>query len=185
MMTKMLISKKARQILWLTFQEICHIRYVLTQTNLSLDKQYSEISHGQICFRCRKKINQFWFLPSFLRFTSHETCFICQQIICKKCSYSNFSPPSSKFLIPIRIQTLIKPSSINIENKKEKAKTSNTQTKIVCHDCLQIFNEHIKTSRHPTSPLRRTFSLPPSSSKNSNEIRHARHRHRPSVKSKK
>jgi hypothetical protein len=127
--------EKSRHILWLTLEEIRHIRYVVTQTSLTSDKQYSQIRHGYLCFRCRKKINHFFFLPSFLRFTKHEICFICQQMICKKCSYTNFHPPSSKLSIPIRIQKLIKPAPMTVENKNEK---SNTQTEIVCYDCLQV-----------------------------------------------
>lgn len=123
--------ERTQRILWLTLEEIRHIRYVLTQTSLISDK----IRHGYLCFRCRKKINYFLFLPSFLRFTKHEICFICQQIICKKCSYTNFHPPSSKLLIPVRIEKLIKPASMIVENKNEK---STTQTEIVCYDCLQV-----------------------------------------------
>ena len=119
--------ERTQRILWLTLEEIRHIRYVLTQTNLTSDK---------MCFRCRKKLNYFSFLPTFLRFNNHEICFICQQIICKKCSYANFHPPSMKLSIPVRIEKLIKPASMNnIENKNEK---SNAQTKTVCYDCLQV-----------------------------------------------
>ena len=130
--------EKFSNILWLTFNEICHIRYVLTQTNLSLDKQYAQIYNGRLCFRCRKKINQFFFLPSFLHSTKHEICFVCQQIICKKCSYYNFLLPSLKLLIPIRLQTLIKPSSITTDNKKEKMNKTDKQTRTICYDCLQV-----------------------------------------------
>ncbi len=119
--------ERTQRILWLTLEEIRHIRYVLTQTNLTPDK---------MCFRCRKKLNYFFLLPSFLRFNNHEICFICQQMICKKCSYANFHPPSMKLSIPVRIEKLIKPAPMNnIENKNEK---SNTQSKIVCYDCLQV-----------------------------------------------
>jgi hypothetical protein len=139
--------EKINRILWLTFDEICHIRYVLTQTSLSLDKQYSQIRSGHLCFRCRKKTNDFFFLPSFLRFNNHENCFICKQNICEKCSYMNFLPPPSKLFIPVRIQTLIKSPSISIENKNEKSKKSNTQTKTICYDCLQVkLNLHIYPS---------------------------------------
>jgi hypothetical protein len=126
-------------ILWLTFDEICHIRYVITRTNLSLDKQYSQIHHGKICFRCRKKIDEVFFLLSLFRRTNnHEICFICKQIICEKCSYFNFQLPSSKLPIPVRIQTLIKPPSVSIDDKKEKIKKSNKEAKTICYDCLQV-----------------------------------------------
>jgi hypothetical protein len=142
-----IIIEKLSNILWLTFHEICHIRYVLNQTNLILDKQYSQLHNGRLCFRCRKKINQFFFLPSFLHFTKHESCFVCQQIICKKCSHYNFVPPSLKLLIPIRIQTLIKPSSITIENKEEKPIKTNKPTQTICFDCLQVkLNPNIYTT---------------------------------------
>ncbi len=137
--------ERTKAILWLTFEEIRHIRYVLTQTSLSLDKQCSQIARGYLCFRCRKKLTLFFFLPSFLRFTSHEICFICQQIICKKCSYSNFLPPSSKLSIPIRIATLIKSSSVTMDNKNEQINKPNTQTKTICYDCLQV-KEHLDIS---------------------------------------
>ncbi|CAF1191963.1 unnamed protein product [Rotaria sp. Silwood1] len=165
--------EKLHNILWLTFGEICHIRYVLIQTILCVDKQYSEIVSGHICFRCRKTINQLFFLPSFFHFNNYEKCFICQQIICKKCSYSNFIPPSLKLLIPIRIQNLIKISSSTISNDNEKVNKSNAQTKTVCYDCLQIFNEHRQTSKHNLNPsvisVRRTCSLPPMPQKDSFE----------------
>jgi hypothetical protein len=135
--------QKTSNILWLTFNEICHIRYVLAQTNLSVlmfndNKQYVKICHGRLCYQCRQKINEFFFLPSFLRITNHEICFICQQTICNKCSFSNFLPPSLKSSYPVRIKTLIKPSLPSIENVKTKINEPNTQTRTVCYDCLQV-----------------------------------------------
>ncbi|CAF0891162.1 unnamed protein product [Rotaria sordida] len=175
--------EKPRNILWLTFNEICHIRYVLVQTSLCMDKQYLQIRNGRICFRCRKDINEFFFLPSFLRFNNHERCFICQQIICKKCSYLNFVPPSLKLLIPIRIRTLIKSSSTTIENNNKKMNKLTPQSKTLCYDCLQLFKEHRQTSQHRIKPsippLHRTYSLPPISHKNSVETQYTRHRRRP------
>ncbi|CAF2595769.1 unnamed protein product [Rotaria sp. Silwood2] len=171
--------KKPHNILWLTFNEICHIRYVLVQISLSVDKQYSEIRNGRICFRCRKSINELFFLPSFLRLNNYENCFMCQQIICKKCSYSNFVPPSRKLLIPIRIQNLLKSSSTTNENNNEEINKSTTQTKTICYDCLQIFNEHRQTSKHRRKPsvplLRRSLSLPPKPHKNSCENQYTYH----------
>ncbi|CAF1495120.1 unnamed protein product [Adineta steineri] len=177
---------KLSNILWLTYNEICHIRFVITQTTLSMDKQCSQILRGKLCYRCRKTINLLYFLPSFFHFTKHETCSVCQQIICEKCSYYRFSPPILKLLIPVRLPTLMKPSSSSsttIENKTEQADTTNKQTKTICYDCLQVFSEHLKTSQYriksPVSPFRRTHSLPTRASTNSNEIRHTRHRRRP------
>jgi hypothetical protein len=131
--------EKPSTILWLTFNEICHIRHVLTQTTLIYDKQASQIRKGRLCFQCRKKIDEYFFLPSFLRCINHVVCFICQQIICKKCSHSNFVPPTLNLFIPVRIQTLVKPPPMTIENKKETInKKSNLQTRTVCHDCSQV-----------------------------------------------
>ncbi|UJR22895.1 hypothetical protein I4U23_025923 [Adineta vaga] len=176
--------EKLSNVLWLTFTEICHIRYVIAQTTLTLDKQCSEIQNGSLCYQCRKKTNSFFFLPSFLQINKREMCYVCQRNMCKKCSYYNFSLPSSKLLIPIQLQTLLKPSSINIEQKKEQMnKSVNKQTKTICYDCLQVFSEHRQTSQFhfkpPYTPFRRTFSLPPVSGKNSNDIHYTRHRHRP------
>ncbi|CAF1480907.1 unnamed protein product [Rotaria magnacalcarata] len=175
--------RKPTNILWLTFNEICHIRYVLVQTSLTTDKQYTDIHDGRICFQCRKTINIFSFLSFILRSNNHQRCFICKQAICKRCSQYNFIPPSSKLSIPIRIQNLIKLSSRTTnESNNEKITKPNAQTKTLCYDCLQIFNEHVHTSqprRKPSiSPLRRTNSLPPLSSKNFAEHQHTRHRRR-------
>lgn len=125
-------------ILWLTFNEICHIRYVLVQTSLTTDKQYSDLRNGRLCFRCRKSLNLFFFLPSFLRFNNYEICFICKQMICKKCSYYSFIPPASKLTIPMRIQSLIKSSSVTLNDKKDKITKTNAQSRTVCLDCLQV-----------------------------------------------
>lgn len=130
--------EKLSTILWLTFNEICHIRHVITQTSLIYDKQAEQIRNGRMCFRCRKKISGFFFLPSFLRRINHEVCFICQQNVCKKCSSTNFIPPTLNLYIPVRIQTLTKPLPSTIENKKENIKKSNLQTRIVCHGCSQV-----------------------------------------------
>ena len=130
-----LSMEKNKSILWLTLDEIRHIRFVVTQTSQCLEKLSSTIHWGYFCFRCRKRINYFYFLPSFLRSTNHDCCFICQQIVCKKCLVFNFLPPSSRLLIPVRIQTLIRPSTICTEKKWEK---SNAQTKTICYDCLQV-----------------------------------------------
>ena len=130
--------EKPSNILWLTFNEICHIRYVLAQISLSLDKQSLEIRNGRLCFRCRKKINELFLLSLLFRLINREICYICQQIICKNCSYSNFVPPASKLLIPVRIQNLIKMSSTTIENENEKSNKTNLQTRIICYDCLQV-----------------------------------------------
>lgn len=133
--------EKPSNILWLTFSEICHIRAVLAQESLSLDKQYSQLRNGRICFRCRKDIFELFFLPSFLRFNNHELCFVCQQIICTKCANVNFIPPALKILMPMRIQNLIKTSSslaiIKNQNEKNNNK-SNTKTRTICYDCLQV-----------------------------------------------
>lgn len=126
------IMNKLNSILWLTVDEIRHIRFVVTQTS---EKQLPNIRWGYACFRCRKRINYFFFLPSFLRSINHECCFVCQQIVCRKCSFVNFLPPSPRLLIPVRIQTLIKPSAMMIEKKYEK---SNQPTKTICYDCLQV-----------------------------------------------
>lgn len=130
---------KTNHILWLTFDEICHIRYVLTRTNLSLDKQYTQICRGDLCYRCRKKLNEFFLLSLFRYNTKRESCFICKQITCQKCLYPNFHPPALKLSIPIRIQTLLKPPVVTIDNnKKQKIEKTNTQTKTICYDCLQV-----------------------------------------------
>ncbi len=126
------------RVIWLKFDEICHIRFVLSRTSLCTDNQCSQILRGELCFRCRKRINESIFFLSFLPFNNYEICFICKHLICQQCAYSNFHLPVSKLSIPIRIQTLIKPPSVPIENKTENIKTSNTQTKTVCYDCLQV-----------------------------------------------
>ena len=136
------IREKLNSILWLTLDEIRHIRFVVTQTSRSSEKPMPAIRWGYPCFRCRKRINYFSFLPSFLRSANHECCFICQQMICRKCSVISFLPPASRLLIPVRIHTLIKPCAMMLEKKYEK---SNPQTKTICYDCLQVrlaFNEH-------------------------------------------
>ncbi len=65
----------------LSFDELCHIRKVLTKNDLDyllFDKQlYDEVSRGKICFSCRK--------TKFNLFTWGSKCRICQQRICKKC----------------------------------------------------------------------------------------------------
>jgi hypothetical protein len=138
-----IIDQNYRPILWLTFAEICHIRTVLAQTILSTlvftkDKQYSKIIHGDICFRCRKKIHSFFSLPSFLSSTNSFTCYICQQRFCRKCSISNFFPPLLKHCFPVRLQTLIKTTSTFIENEMNRENVSNQQRKTICYDCSQV-----------------------------------------------
>jgi hypothetical protein len=132
-------------ILWLTFPEICHIRYVLAQSSVSTqtfnkDKHNSKHSHDRQCFRCRKQINSFFFFSSFFCSSNSFTCYICQQRICQKCSVFNFLPPSSKYYFPVRLQTLIKSTSITRDNETNKKNESNPQTKTICYDCSQVID---------------------------------------------
>jgi hypothetical protein len=142
-----IINQTSNPILWLTFAEICHIRSVLAQTTLSSlmfnkDKQYFKKFHDHLCFRCRKQIDSLFFIPSFLHSTTSFICYMCQQRICKKCSVSNFLPPSSKHVFPVRIQTLTRSSSspptTSIGNETNKKNESNSQTKTICYDCSQV-----------------------------------------------
>jgi hypothetical protein len=144
-----IINQNFHNILWLTFAEICHIRFVLAQTTLSTlmfinDKQYSKIIHGHICFRCRKPINSLFLISSFFSSTNSFICYICQQKICKKCSLSNFLPPLSKHCFPVRIQILIKTSITSIDNQMSKENQSNQQRKTICYDCSQVRFDTIK-----------------------------------------
>jgi len=144
-----IINQNFHNILWLTFTEICHIRFVLAQTTLSTlmfieEKQYSKIIHGHLCFRCRKPINSLFSISSFFSSTNSSMCYICQQKICKKCSLSNFLPPLSKHYFPVRIQTLIKTSITPIDNQISKENQSNQQGKTICYDCLQVTFNVIK-----------------------------------------
>ena len=140
-----LINQNSTNILWLTFAEICHIRSVLAQTTLSTlmfnkSKQDWKNFHEHLCFRCHQQIHFSFLIPSFLCPTNTSICYICQQRICQKCSISNFIPPSSKHVFPVRIQTLIKSSSLPtaMESETSKKINSNPQTKIVCYDCSQV-----------------------------------------------
>lgn len=174
-------------VLWLTFNEISHIRMVLAQTMLSVlmvndEKQASKIRHARLCFRCRKSINDWSFLPSFLRFTRSYRCFVCQQSICKSCQTTKFSPPARKLPIPIRIQTLLKPVSLSaVEFAQNESKGDEPGSQSICFDCFQVFHEHREMSslspvKASSSPFRRTWSLPPASSQTTAEQRHTRHR---------
>jgi hypothetical protein len=130
-------------MLWLTVNEICHIRRVLAQTYTSLlmhndEKQCIKIRQGRLCFRCQKSINDLFFLPSFLRLNRSNTCFTCQQAICKNCIFMNFLLPSSKLSIPVRIQTLIQPASTSIHSNIKTSSDSNSSTRPICYDCLQV-----------------------------------------------
>jgi hypothetical protein len=139
-----IINQNSNNILWLTFAEICHIRSVLAQTTLSTlmfnkNKQYLKTFHDHLCFRCRKQINSSFLIPSFFRSTNSSICYICQQRICKKCSVTNFLPPSLKHVFPVRIKTLTKSSpSTSTGNETRKKNESNPQTKIICYDCSQV-----------------------------------------------
>ena len=151
------IDETINPILWLTFNEICHIRYVLAQTTLSLlmlsdEKQFSKISHARLCFRCRRSIKDFFFLFSFFRPSPHSSCFICQQTICKNCVFVDFRPPSTKLSIPVRIQTLLASRSESISTKKGCSTESNALTQTVCFDCAQVLLSRL----HPTGM---TFSF--------------------------
>ncbi|CAF3989211.1 unnamed protein product [Rotaria sp. Silwood2] len=138
-----LINQNPNNILWLTFAEICHIRSVLAQTVLSTrmfntDKQYFKIFHNDLCFQCQEKINLLSLIPSFFYSKNYSTCYICQQKICRKCSLTNFLPPSSKHLFPVRMQTLIKLSSTSIENETNKNTELNPKAKTICYSCSQV-----------------------------------------------
>ena len=179
-------------ILWLNFNEICHIRSVLAQTMLSIlmvhdDKEASKIQHGRLCFRCRKSIHDWsFFLPSFLRFTRTYHCSVCQQSICRACSSTKFVAPARKLAIPIRIQTLLKPSSLPLSTAQSTGRETLNDpagSRTICLDCLQVFDEHRQTSSTRAEPVatsfRRTLSLPPASSRTTAaEPRHTRHRRR-------
>ncbi|CAF2717522.1 unnamed protein product [Rotaria sp. Silwood2] len=138
-----LINQNPNNILWLTFAEICHIRSVLAQTVLSTrmfntDKQYLKIFHNDLCFQCQEKINLLSLISSFFYSKNYSTCYICQQKICRKCPLTNFLPPSSKHLFPVRMQTLIKLSSTSIENETNKNTELNPKAKTICYSCSQV-----------------------------------------------
>lgn len=134
-------------ILWLKFEEICHIRSVLAQTTLSTqhwhtDKSYWKIFEDQSCFRCGKQSNTSSFLPAFLSLSSSASsvCHICQQRICQTCSVSDFLLPLSTAIFPVNLQTLLQSSSsvVPVQNFTKKTKESNSQTKTVCYDCARV-----------------------------------------------
>ncbi|CAF1002888.1 unnamed protein product [Rotaria sordida] len=154
------ISPNPNKILWLTFAEICHIRSVLTQTTLNTrmlneDKQHSKIFHNDICFSCQKKINSLSFISTIFSSNNSSICYICQQKICRKCSVTNFLPPSSKHHFPVRIQALIKVSSTSIKNEINTNNKLIPKAKTICYDCSQIFAEYKRSSQYPiqTPPI--------------------------------
>lgn len=69
------------ECLKLTFDELCHIRNVLTKAELDYllfdNHLFNEVSRGKVCFSCRK--------TKFSLFSWGQKCRICQQKICKKC----------------------------------------------------------------------------------------------------
>jgi spire-like protein len=73
--------KNSSDCLNLTFDELCHIRNVLTKAELDYllfdDQLFQDVSKGKICFSCRK--------TKFNLFNWGCKCRICQQKICKKC----------------------------------------------------------------------------------------------------
>ena len=80
---KKLKSNDQGECLKLTFDELCHIRNVLTKAELDyllFDNQlFNDVAKGKVCFSCRKtKFNLF-------NFNWGHKCQICQQKICKKC----------------------------------------------------------------------------------------------------
>lgn len=140
---KKIINQNKNSVLWLTFAEICHIRYVLAQTTFTIlkfnkDKQYSKLINGDLCFRCRTSINSLDFLPSFLYSKNVSTCYVCEQTICTNCSLSNFLPPLSKHFFPVRVQTLMKISSTAFEKTANQKDETNPKAKTICYDCLQV-----------------------------------------------
>ncbi|CAF3354438.1 unnamed protein product [Rotaria sp. Silwood1] len=138
-----LINQNSNNILWLTFAEICHIRSIFARTVLSTrmfnnNKQYFKIFHNDLCFRCQEKINSLSLIPSFFYSKNIPICYVCQQKICTKCSLTNFLPPSSKHLFPVRVQTLIKLSTTPIANEANKNNELNPKAKTICYDCSQV-----------------------------------------------
>ena len=181
-----IVVGKSTSILRLTFHEICHIRCVLAETQLSLlllndDKQYWKIRSGHACFRCRRKLTRYSFLFSFLRFIKHDICSICRQAICKTCSFAHFRLPPGKQSIPVRVQTLIRPASTSIDHGNLDPTESHADKRTVCYDCLQIFHEYNHVPQPPANPFRRTLSLPPLSSHRADETRYTRYRRRPDL----
>ena len=131
-------------ILWLRFDEICHIRSVLAQTDVSAqqwnaDKSYWKIFEDQTCFRCRKQLTTSSFLPAFLSLSSSSVCHICQQRICQTCSVSDFLLPLATTIFPVDLQTLLQSSSLlPVQRSTKKSTASNSQMKTVCHDCARV-----------------------------------------------
>lgn len=74
-------SSNKTECLKLTFDELCHIRNVLTKAELDYllfdNHLFNEVQRGKICFACRK--------TKFNLFSWGHKCRICQQKICKKC----------------------------------------------------------------------------------------------------
>ncbi len=80
--------------LQLTFEELCHIRSVLTKAELDYllfdSRLFYDVSKGKICFSCRK--------TRFNIFIWGYTCRICKQRVCKRC-LRNVSRISKKFFL--------------------------------------------------------------------------------------
>ncbi|RNA43851.1 spire -like protein [Brachionus plicatilis] len=111
---KKLTSNKQKECVRLTFEELCHIRKVLTKADLDYllfdNKIYYDVSRGRVCFSCRK--------TRFHLFNWGTKCRICQQKICKKCLQN--AQIRNGFLVKVPLSKLITKS----QSKNDSASSS-------------------------------------------------------------
>lgn len=149
-------NSKSNQIVWLTFDEISHIRSVLSRTFLSPDERFSSSSMStswkffgeQICFHCGKQLKTSIFIPLIF---SSSTCFICQQRICQTCSIDHYLPPSSTQMLPVYLPHLLQMKTFKHYLPIQTNNQTNSKGKTICYACAQV--------KHPRSILCRTSFL--------------------------
>nr|XP_040567621.1 protein spire homolog 1-like isoform X2 [Lepeophtheirus salmonis] len=159
----------ALQTLHLSFEEVVHIRSVLTKAEmegLPLDGTFKEdVEKGKVCFLCMR--------TRFGIFTWSHKCQMCQQFVCNKCSskmnipleHFSYSPHSSNSSSSRKNNTTnnnkASPGGCSSDEEYEYSKSSSSLTSsilranqlkkhsklLICTDCREMVLQVIRTQQ--------------------------------------
>ncbi|CAF3687876.1 unnamed protein product [Adineta steineri] len=121
------LMKDSSDTLSLTYDEFCHIRNVITRSELETllfdEKLYIEVAQGKLCFTCRKV----YF--NILTFTFGIQCSVCKQKICRNCVKQITLPKERLNDLPIQaITPLTLSKSLSKSDRLHSLDTQSPQT---------------------------------------------------------
>ncbi|CAF1502597.1 unnamed protein product [Adineta ricciae] len=144
------LLKDSSDSLSLTYDEFCHIRNVITRSELETllfdEKLYNEVAQSKLCFTCRKV----YF--NLLTFTFGIQCSVCKQKICRNCVTQITLPKERLNDLPIQaITPLTLSKSLSNSERCHSLDRQSPQTPTM-NDVLHDLNPDDAGSRRCSTP---------------------------------